>query len=117
MNKVAAIDTSDTGSLSGILDFSYQTAEARDLHLAERKWLYLELKAAYSCRDNLPDPLGVVEELYADFDYPEIMDRFVRYMPPKPGDEVGIDSLMMRWQAYLRSESESLRYDGCTIAK
>lgn len=41
-----------------------------DLGLTQRKWLYLQLKAAYLCREQLRDPLEVVEMIYADFDYP-----------------------------------------------
>ncbi len=34
-------------------------------------------------RETVEDPFAVVEELYADFDYPEEIAGFVRYMPPE----------------------------------
>jgi hypothetical protein len=74
-----------------------------------RKWLYLQLKAAYDERDRLKDPLGVVEDIYADFDYPSTIAPFVRYMPLLPGDEPGTGPLMERWQAYLTREGMALR--------
>lgn len=50
-----------------------------------RKWTYLELKAAYEIRDRLKDPLGVVEQIYADFDYPAAVAGFVRIHAPASG--------------------------------
>lgn len=47
----------------------------------EARWLYLVLRWVYENRDTLLDPLGVVEELYADFGYPRGMETFVRFMP------------------------------------
>lgn len=75
---------------------------------AVRKWTYLELKAAFELRDRLRDPLGVVEEIYADFDYPSQVASFVRYMPPPPGAPVGEDALYDRWSTYLRDEYAEL---------
>lgn len=73
-----------------------------------RKWTYLELKAAYEIRDRLTDPLAVVEQIYADFDYPEAVAGFVRYMPPPPGAAMGEDALYDRWATYLAMEAVEL---------
>ena len=73
-----------------------------------RKWAYLELKAAYEMRDRLRDPLGVVEEMYAHFDYPAKVAAFVRYMPPPPGAPVGEEALYDRWSTYLAEEAAEL---------
>ncbi len=73
-----------------------------------RKWLYLQLKAAHQDRDRLTDPLGVVERVYADFEYPPSMASFVRYMPLLPGDEAGEPALMRRWAEFLEREHEAL---------
>ena len=74
-----------------------------------RKWLYLQLRAAYYERERLKDPLGVVEQIYADFDYPSTVAPFVRYMPLWPGDEPGVGPLMARWTDYLAREGMALR--------
>jgi hypothetical protein len=74
-----------------------------------RKWLYLQLKAAYDERGRLSDPLGVVEEIYADFGYPQAVSPFVRYMPLRPGAEPGTSPLMDRWRDYLSREGVALR--------
>ena len=73
-----------------------------------RKWLYLELRAAYADRDRLADPLGVVEQIYADFEYPPAIASFVRYMPLQPGDEPGESALISRLADFLDREHRSL---------
>ena len=74
-----------------------------------RKWLYLQLKAAYERRDDLGDPLMVVSEIYAEFDYPPEVTGFVYYMPPRPGEPTGTAALMERWRTYLDEEHAALR--------
>jgi hypothetical protein len=71
--------------------------------------LSLQLKAAYDERERLNDPLGVVEEIYALFDYPSAIAPFVRYMPLRSGDEPGVGPLMDRWADYLAREWAALR--------
>jgi hypothetical protein len=73
-----------------------------------RKWTYLQLKAAYEMRDRLRDPLGVVEEIYAKFDYPAPVAAFIRYMPPAPGMPIGDDALYDRWSRYLADDGAAL---------
>jgi hypothetical protein len=48
-------------------------------------WLCLALRWAFENRNLFADPLALVEELYADFDYPAEIASFVRYMPSDPG--------------------------------
>jgi hypothetical protein len=73
-----------------------------------RRWLYLVLAWLYDRRESLDDPLGMVEEVYADFGYPEEIAGFVRYMPPRDGyrpqdhtREENIDRLFRLWSEYL----------------
>jgi len=72
--------------------------------IAER-WLYLTLAWLFDHRDSLPDPLGSVETVYAEFDYPEGIAGFVRYMPsdgPDLGDrKLNEERMLGTWQAYL----------------
>lgn len=76
---------------------------------AARKWLYLQLKAAYERREDLADPLAVVAEIYAEFDYPEEIAPFVHYMPVQAGQDTGRPALMRRWREYLDAELAALR--------
>jgi hypothetical protein len=77
---------------------------------SERKWLYLVLAWLYDRRAELSDPLGVVEQLYADFGYPAELRGFVRYMPPEGHYEPqahthaeNIARLFSKWKEYLDS--------------
>ena len=69
------------------------------------KWLYLVLSWVFEHRQMFSDPLQTVEEVYADFDYPEEMAPFVRYMPgtaPDSGSKEANESrLYERWKSYL----------------
>jgi hypothetical protein len=69
------------------------------------KWLYLVLAWIHEHRDEVPDPLQRVEEVYADFGYPEQIAKFVRYMPMDGPDlgsrEANEQRLFERWKRYL----------------
>lgn len=69
------------------------------------KWLSLVLAWIYEHRDGYPDPLQTVEEVYADFGYPEQIAGFVRYMPMEEPDlgsrEANERRLFERWRRYL----------------
>ena len=71
----------------------------------EAKWLYLVLDWFYQHRTDLEDPLLAVEQVYADFDYPECLSSFVRYMPmqgPDLGSRAANEArLFERWKSYL----------------
>ncbi len=90
------------------LDFPGRFDDPRD---SARKWLYLQLKAAYLQRAQLKDPLGAVEEIYADFDYPPEIARLVRYMPvSRPSEAVGVGGLLQNWARFLDEEHRALGY-------
>ena len=105
---VAQIDRNDIASVRDALRAADPDEADFFPPQSVRKWIYLELKAAYEMRDRLRDPLGAVEEIYADFDYPAPVAAFVRYMPPPPGAPVGEDALYERWSRYLADEAAVL---------
>lgn len=78
--------------------------------ITKDKWMYLILDWLYNNRDNFLDPLEVVEEIYADFDYPEKITSFVRYMPSNEPDlgsiELNITRMYINWGKYLKHEKE-----------
>jgi hypothetical protein len=97
------------GRVPEVLELLDDPERVHDPRESARKWLYLQLKAAYDERERLSDPLGAVEETYADFDYPPAVAPFVRYMPLRPGGEPGVGLLMARWAVYLAREGAALR--------
>lgn len=72
------------------------------------KWLYLILDYIYNNRDKYPDSLGLAEQIYADFDYPEQISTFVRYMPSNEPDlgslELNEARLYRNWEDYLEEQ-------------
>lgn len=65
----------------------------------------LVLAWIYENREGVADPLGIVEEIYADFDYPGEVAPFVRYMPMSGPDlcsrEKNEERMYGNWKAYL----------------
>jgi len=89
--------------------------EKEDAKSIQGKWLYLLLAWIYENKDGFTDPLQLVEQVYADFDYPESIEPFVRYMP---SDEPSLGSvekdtarLYEKWNSYLLGQSEF--YEAC----
>jgi hypothetical protein len=78
----------------------------RDRECSNGKWLFLLLAWLYENRDAVHDALGVVEEFYADFDYPEEIASFVKYMPPEDPLRVGESYLMDAWRQYLETAGQ-----------
>ncbi|MCO8273673.1 DUF2247 family protein [Actinoplanes sp. TRM 88003] len=74
-----------------------------------RFWLFLALRWVYDHRTDFSDPLGTVEQLYADFDYPEEVEGFVRFLPVADGARMGVDALFGRWLAYLETSEVAYR--------
>lgn len=76
------------------------------------KWLYLLLADLYENRKDYENALAVVEELYADFDYPEEITNFVRYMPSEEAkkltEQANVERLISNWKKYLDNFSNVL---------
>ncbi len=108
--ELAAITDSGFAEVSSLIERVVTGAKADDPSVTERKWLYLILAWVYEHRADLDDPLGVVEQLYADFGYPAELRGFVRYMPSEGGYEPqahtqaeNVDRLLRKWNEYLGS--------------
>jgi hypothetical protein len=72
----------------------------------DEKWIYLILAWVFENRDNCSDPFGIVEQIYADFNYPEQISAFIRYMPSDEPDlgspELNEARLYKKWEDYLK---------------
>lgn len=98
-----------------VLTYVRQLAElespSADPQVSER-WLFLVLAWLFENRGDLPDPLQTVETVYAEFDYPEEMAGFVRYMPSDDPDlgspKLNQDRLVDKWGRFLRQQRERL---------
>lgn len=106
---LAAASAADLPSVDELLGMVPVAQEDHDgTGVVLRIWLFLQLTAAYLLRSEMADPLGVVEEIYADFNYPESMEPFVRYMPLRAGEVAGPEAVMARWRRYLDDEAREL---------
>jgi hypothetical protein len=89
--------------------------QAENKAVIEKKWLFLCLKWLYENRNSFEDPLGYVEQIYADFDYPPEIEDFVRYMPVTNGYEPSKHSkvenenrLLNLWVGFLKKTETEL---------
>jgi hypothetical protein len=76
--------------------------------IVNNKALFLVLNWIYENKSKFKDPLGAVEEVYSDFDYPEDISGFIRYMPSNEPDLGSLDLNLKRidekWKIYLENE-------------
>lgn len=74
---------------------------------SQEKFLYLLLNWIFEHKEQCSDPLQMVETIYADFDYPEKISNFVRYMPSSESRlnsvEASIERLFNNWAIYLKA--------------
>lgn len=72
---------------------------------SNQKFLFLLLNWIFEHREQFTDPLGMVETIYADFDYPEEITSFVRYMPSQyslsNSMDLNLERLYHNWKMYL----------------
>lgn len=96
------------------LDELAQLEPSQDVNAVKEKWLYLMLDWLFAEKDKYSDPLGLIEQIYADFDYPEIISTFVRYMPmdgPNLGSmELNQARLYENWGRYLDEQGKRFSY-------
>ncbi|EGD45693.1 Uncharacterized conserved protein UCP015278 [Ruminiclostridium papyrosolvens DSM 2782] len=92
-----------------LMKLANQVTDENDEIMIE-KWLYLLLEWVYKHKNSYSDPLSIVEQLYADFDYPELIATFIRYMPSDEPDlgslELNEARLYKKWKSYLDSQKE-----------
>ncbi|MBL1230085.1 DUF2247 family protein [Enterococcus sp. BWB1-3] len=87
-----------------ILPYIYELINLEDSEedsMIQDKWRYFILKELYAKKSNYEDFNEKVEEIYADFDYPEDMAGFIGYMPSVDGK-----SMEESWQEYLTNFEE-----------
>jgi hypothetical protein len=114
--------------LQGIIDLAWlekgesihphleETAKAqsnRNVDRSKEKFLYLVLEWVYGQKGSCEDPLEIVECIYADFDYPSEIAKFVRYMPSEElllgSVELNVQRLYRNWETYLEKQRQFWR--------
>ena len=74
------------------------------------KLLYILLNWVHENREKYSDVLEVIEIIYSDFDYPDKISKFVRYMPMSQPDlgssELNTQRLLTNWEEYLSDQKD-----------
>lgn len=90
--------------LHGLVFVEYEQSELALI----KKWLFLNLYWLFENKEKIEDPLGEVEKIYADFNYPHEIESFIRYMPASGNYDPAqytikenINRLFYNWRVYL----------------
>lgn len=82
---------------------------------SKSKWLFIALKWLFEKKCEIEDPLGKVELIYEDFDFPVEIESFVRYMPTSESYQPqqhtlkeNQNRLYENWAAYIKKTEVSL---------
>jgi len=97
--RVALLLSDEYGLVDELMDDLRVSSEPWERRA--RFWLLLVLAWVLERQDEFEDPLGVVEMLYSDFDYPREIEGLVRFMPQQLGQEVGVAAIERRWEAFV----------------
>ncbi len=92
------------------------TESPRPDSVAHDKWLYVVLAWLFENREAFSAPLSNVEEIYADFDYPEDIVEFIAYMPSideydpsRHSPDENTQRMFRKWEEYLTSNEKLYR--------
>lgn len=76
--------------------------------LSDRYWLFVSLAWVWANEPGVEAAFGLVEQLYAAFDYPTEVESFVPYMPMRGPDLGSVaanrERMRSRWRDYLEGE-------------
>lgn len=105
-HKDALVDEKITCSVNKLLKDS-------DISQIKSKFLYVILSYVFDKRYFFEDPFTAVEVVYADFDYPETIKKFVRFMPKNrfnfKKNIIESEYMFAEWKKFLEQEQERYR--------
>jgi hypothetical protein len=77
------------------------------------KLLFVLLAWIYENKDLYDDPLDVVEDVYADFNYPSEINSFIKFMPSSDPDLGSVEKncarLLEKWNFYLKEQKDKYK--------
>lgn len=99
---LAGVLKEDEGDVADLVSALVTRIPGNSEQDARLSWMRILLAWAYEKRSGFSDPLGIVEQIYADFGYPDEIRHLVRYNPPDDSSpEGGQDSLLRKWGEYV----------------
>lgn len=97
-------------SIHPYIDELINLEPVQDEQEIKEKFLYVLLNWVYEHKETYEDPLGTVEYIYADFNYPVEMSSFIKYMPSNHPDlgslELNKQHLLHNWKNYLNAQKK-----------
>jgi hypothetical protein len=106
--ELASLGKSDAYRVSDLLHILANNDSHEKDYTSEKKWLFLVLAWLFKNINKVKDPLGEVEAIYADFDYPSEIEPFVRYMPSTKNMN-NENNLFVIWEKYLSKTKQELK--------
>ncbi|MEZ4398412.1 MAG: DUF2247 family protein [Kofleriaceae bacterium] len=107
MLALAAVLKEDEGDVAELVSDLVASFPGNSEQDARLTWMRILLAWVYEMRASFSDPLGIVEQIYADFGYQDEIRHLVRYNPSEDSNsELGEDFLLRRWGDYLNGLSE-----------
>ena len=106
--RLAGLHEDEMWALPALVEKLASAESESSLEKAKKKWLCLILAWLYERRVELDDPFAIIDEIYADFDYPEEIKGFVSYMPvnessstPPYKAETPKERMLRSWKEYV----------------
>lgn len=106
--RLAGLREDEEWAIPELVEKLAQLEPADSIDEAKKKWLCLILAWLYERRAEFDDPFPIINEIYADFDYPEEIKGFVSYMPlgeprsiPPYKAETPRERMLRLWQEYV----------------
>ncbi|MHC1723769.1 MAG: DUF2247 family protein [Aminipila sp.] len=97
-------------SIFPLLDQIVETLTESNIEELNDKWLFLILKWVYEHKEELNDPLTIVEYVYSDFDAPNQISNLIRYNPtdePNLGSkELNEARMIEKWKKFIEQQKE-----------
>ena len=72
-------------------------------------WIYILLSWVFENKHNYINTFEIIDEIYADFGYPEEASTLIRYIPATEGSATSEDQLAHNWEDFLSSYEQDLR--------
>lgn len=86
-----------------------------DTIFIKKAWIFLLLKDLYERRNGVLNLFSCVEEIYADFDYPDFMNPIIHYMPVQDGELTGEVEILRKWEDLLSRLQNELTSGGSKV--
>lgn len=105
MARIALLLDFERSRVRELIDMADAEGASRDEGDAQRVWLYLFLAWLYDHRLTI-DAYAIIDEMFAEFEYPEAMEGFVTFMPLVGGEAAGVEAMDRRWKQFLNEEQK-----------